>query len=227
MIMLIIAHRGASAYAQENTLKAFALSFKLGAAWLETDVQRSSDGVLVLYHDYDLKNGKKIKDCTYDYLKKFDVPKLSDLLKITPKNFTLNLEIKNDNNIYPNIENQILTEIKKAKNISQNQILISSFALESLQKIRALNKNISVGVLTRNFEIKTPLSLKAKSVNISVKRVTKKIVETCHKNNLKVLVYTVNDLQTYQKLKAWKVDGIFSDNPVLNCPHFFALGCTK
>lgn len=225
--MLVIAHRGASAYVQENTLKAFDLAFKLGSTWLETDIQRSSDGVLVLYHDYNLQNGCKIKDSSYNYLKKFNVPTLADLLKITPQNFTLNLEIKNDNDIYPGIEKQILAEIKKAKNIKENQILISSFAVESLQKIRALNKNISIGVLTRNFEIKTPLSLKAKSVNISVKRVTKKIVETCHKNNLKVLVYTVNDLQTYQKLKAWKVDGIFSDNTVLNCPNFFALGCTK
>ena len=148
------------------------------------------------------------------------------MFKITPKNFTLNLEINNDDNIYPCIEKQILAEFKKAKNIQENQILISSFAVESLQKIRALNKQSSIGVLTCNFEIKTPLSLKAKSVNISVKKVTKKIVDTCHKNNLKVLVYTVNDLQTYHKLNAWGVDGIFSDNPVLNCPHFLDIGST-
>lgn len=225
--MLIIAHRGASAYAQENTLKAFDLAFKLGATWLETDIQRSKDNMLVLYHDYVLKNGKKIKDCTYNYLREFKIPALADLLEITPKNFTLNLEIKNDGNIYPNIEKQILSEIKKAKNINKNQILISSFSVETLQKIRVLDKQIAIGVLTRNFEIKTPLSLKAKSVNISVNRVTKNIVEICHKNGLKVLVYTVNDLQTYTKLQTWNTDGIFSDNPILNCSHFFALGGTK
>ncbi len=224
--MLVIAHRGASAYAQENTLKSFELSFKLGSTWLETDIQRSKDGELILYHDYVLKNGKKIKDSTLEYLTKFNVPTLADLLKITPINFTLNLEIKNDNNIYPDIEKQILSEIKKARNIKEKQILISSFAIESLQKIRALNKQISIGVLTRNFEIKTPLSLKAKSVNISTKRVTKKIVEICHKNSLKILVYTVNDLNTYNKLRKWGVDGVFSDNPVLALPHFLEVGST-
>ena len=127
--MLVIAHRGASAFAQENTLKAFELAFKLGSSWLETDIQRSKDGVLVLYHDYALKNGKKIKDSTLEYLTKFNVPTLADLLKITPENFTLNLEIKNDKNIYPGIEKQILAEIKKAKNIKEKQILISSFAV--------------------------------------------------------------------------------------------------
>jgi len=225
--MLVIAHRGASAYAQENTLDAFTMAFKLGSAWLETDVQRTADGVLILFHDYALPNNKKIKDLTYKELEKNNVPKLSDLLKITPRNFTLNLEIKNDGNIYPNIEKEILEEISFVKNISKKQILISSFAAESLAKIRALDKQISIGVLTRNFEIKTPLSLSAKSVNISTKRVTKNIVETCHKNGLKVLVYTVNDYQTYYKLKTWGVDGIFSNNPVLAFPQFFALGGTK
>ena len=224
--MLIIAHRGASFYTQENTLKAFSLAFKLGATWLETDVQRSKDNVLVLYHDYSLKDGRKIKELTFKELAKNNVPKLSDLLQITPKNFILNLEIKNDDNLYPDIEKQILAELKKAKNIMEKQILISSFAVDSLQKIRALNKTISIGVLTRNFEVKTPLFLKAKSVNISAKRVTKKIVDTCHKNNLKVLVYTVNDLQTYYKFRSWGIDGIFSDDPILNCSKFFNIGGT-
>ena len=225
--MLVIAHRGASAFAQENTLKAFDFAFKLGSSWLETDVQRSADGVLVLYHDYFLPNGKKIKELTYEELAKNNVPKLADLLKITPKSFILNLEIKNDGNIYPSIEKEILVEIRKSKNIGKNQILISSFSVESLKKIRALDKQISIGVLTRNFEIQTPLFLKAKSVNISVKRVTKSIVETCHKNNLKVLVYTVNDYKEYLKLETWGVDGVFSDNPVLAQPQFLALGGTK
>ena len=225
--MLIIAHRGASAYTQENTLKAFDFAFKFGANWLETDVQRSKDGVLVLYHDYALKNGKKIKDCAFEYLKKFNVPALLDLLKITTENFNLNLEIKNDDDIYPGIEKQILAEINKAKNIKKEQILISSFDIPTLQKIRALDKQIGVAVLTRNFEVKTPLSLKAKSVNISAKRVTKNIVEICHKNGLKVLVYTVNDLQTYRKLNDWGVDGIFSDDTLLLQPHYFSIGCTK
>ena len=72
------------------------MAFRLGAPWLETDVQRSKDNVLVLYHDYKLKNGKKIKNCTYNYLREYKIPTLADLLEITPKNFTLDLEIKND-----------------------------------------------------------------------------------------------------------------------------------
>lgn len=225
--MLVIAHRGASAFAQENTLQAFDFAFKIGSTWLETDVQRTKDGVLVLYHDYILKTGKEIKNSTFEYLKKYNVPTLTDLLKITPENFTLNLEIKNDNNLYPGIEKQILEEIKQAKNIKKEQIFISSFAVESLQKIRVLDKQIAIGVLMRKFEIKNPLSLRAKSINISAKRVNKGIVETCHKNGLKVFVYTVNDLKTYQKLESWNADGVFSDNPLLFVTHFLKIGGTN
>src|SRR5512138_3758757 len=48
---LVIAHRGASAYAPENTLAAFELAARQGADMLELDVQRSADGVLVVFHD--------------------------------------------------------------------------------------------------------------------------------------------------------------------------------
>ena len=48
------AHRGASAYAPENTLASFYLGCQMGANGVETDVQRTKDGVLVLFHDNDL-----------------------------------------------------------------------------------------------------------------------------------------------------------------------------
>jgi len=49
--MLILAHRGASGYAPENTFAAFDLARAMGAGGIETDVQASADGVLVLVHD--------------------------------------------------------------------------------------------------------------------------------------------------------------------------------
>ena len=53
--MKIIAHRGASGYAPENTLKAFRLAVEMGARDHEFDVHRTKDGALVVHHDYDLK----------------------------------------------------------------------------------------------------------------------------------------------------------------------------
>src|ERR671929_155263 len=65
---LVIAHRGASAYAPENTMPAFELAVRQGADMLELDVQRSADDVLVVFHDDTTErwDGKKrlVASCT-------------------------------------------------------------------------------------------------------------------------------------------------------------------
>lgn len=211
--MIIIAHRGASAYKKENTLKAFKKAFEMNALYLETDIQRTADGKLILYHDYKLKTGEQIKDCSYSYLKRFEVPLLEELFAVAPQNFYINLEIKNDGNIYPDIEKQIFDFLNSQT--SKNNILISSFDFQTLKKIRILDNNIKIGVLTRDFDIKQPLQLNAYSVNISHKRITPQIIKTCKENKLKVLVYTVNDISLAKELEDMGVDGIFSDYPDL------------
>ena len=66
--MKIIAHRGASAYAPENTLKAFSLAVKMGAVDFEFDVHQTRDGILVVHHDFDLKRtaGRNVKIADLD-----------------------------------------------------------------------------------------------------------------------------------------------------------------
>jgi len=66
------AHRGASSYAPENTMSAFYLGLRMGANGIETDIQRTGDGILVLFHDdtLDRVTGQsgKIADYTYEQL---------------------------------------------------------------------------------------------------------------------------------------------------------------
>ena len=59
---LVIAHRGASADFPENSLDAFTGALQQGADWIELDVRRSKDGVLVVHHDAHLNEGALIKD---------------------------------------------------------------------------------------------------------------------------------------------------------------------
>lgn len=72
----IIAHRGASAVCPENTMIAFERSLELGATGMETDVQMTSDGRLVLIHDETLSRTAGVegwvKDITYDQLRTYD-----------------------------------------------------------------------------------------------------------------------------------------------------------
>jgi len=199
--MQIIAHRGASAYQPENTIEAFRVAQQMGCNYFETDVQMTKDGSLVLWHDYDIDThaGK--------------LAGLEELLAILRPGDTLNIEIKNDGNLYPGIEEKILNLLSSGRADIKEQILISSFDYPTLQRVRALDKNIKIGVLTKNFNLEEALAIAAYSVNISIKIVNKEIVDICHKNNLKVLVYTVNTPEEAAAMAAIKVDGIFSDYP--------------
>ncbi|MEJ2748304.1 MAG: glycerophosphodiester phosphodiesterase family protein, partial [Anaerolineae bacterium] len=88
---LIVAHRGASAYAPENTLAAFERAAELGADGIELDVQLSKDGRLVIIHDFDTArttNGQgKVSDLTLAELQSFDagegqkIPTLDELFE--------------------------------------------------------------------------------------------------------------------------------------------------
>ena len=102
--MQIIAHRGASAYERENTIAAFQKAQAMGCTYFETDVQMTKDGFLVLWHDYDVE-GRAVRTHT---LRELQTAKLEDLLAILRPGDTLNIEIKNDGNLYPGIEEKIL-----------------------------------------------------------------------------------------------------------------------
>ena len=106
------AHRGASEYYPENTEASFLAGIYMGADGLETDVQRATDGLLVLFHDETLERAcpgavGKIADYTYDELKVFDVRNKNMRGKITPlwdflgrfgilNHMTLAIELKAD-----------------------------------------------------------------------------------------------------------------------------------
>lgn len=199
--MQVIAHRGAKAYQPENTIKAFLTALDMGSDFFETDVQLNKAGVLVLAHDYLIAGDKK----KYDTLEQ-----LLDILKPDTK---LNIEIKNDEGRYRGIEQKVMDLLNARGAALKERILISSFDYPTLQRIRALDKTIKIGVLTRSFNLKEALDIGAYSVNISIKIITKEIVDTCHKNNLKVYVYTVNAAADARAMESLGVDAIFSDYP--------------
>jgi glycerophosphoryl diester phosphodiesterase len=223
--MQIIAHRGASAFFKENTLTAFKAAYAMGVNAFETDIQLTKDGFLILTHDY-LLNKKPIKNYTLKELKNLGFCTLEELLAILDRRSFLNIEIKNDDNIYPEIEEKLAACLKKYGQDKNPRLLISSFYLPSLQKIKKLLPDLKIGRLTKEFNPKEIELLQPYSVNMSYKKINKKIIDFCHKKGIKVFIYTVNDLKLFKQLKKDGVDAVFSDNPVLNQPSYFALGAS-
>lgn len=224
--MIYFSHRGANKKRVQNTGAAFALAHAQGARCFELDVHLLKDGHLAVHHDYSLLStaGKdeKLGALSSLDLKKYPlinpfseervfVPLLEEILPIvSPELQLLNIEIKNDNNVYPGIEKALVKTLAFSPDLLP-RILFSSFDYGTLERLRVIWPGAQVGLLTRNFDVNQAIGLGAKSVHINQTRFTPQIAEICHKNRLKMYVYTVNDLAVAAQLQRDGADGIFTD----------------
>ncbi|MBO7743351.1 glycerophosphodiester phosphodiesterase [Paenibacillus sp. MWE-103] len=163
-LVLNIAHRGASAYCPENTMAAFRRAIELGATGIETDVQMTSDGQLVLIHDESLQrtagSPRLVKDVTLEEAKQLDagswfdpafagerIPTLGELLELVKprEDVYVNLELKNSIVNYPGLEEAVIEEIRR-QGLGE-RIIVSSFNHYSLVLCKELAPEIRTGVL--------------------------------------------------------------------------------
>lgn len=241
--MIYFAHQGANFQAPANSLPAFALARQLGATYYELDVHLSKDKQLVIHHDYNLGSDttcardigevvlSDIKSCRL--LHNFDAelvtcpPLLKEVIPVIMEELELlNIEIKNDNNVYPGIEKILWQRITDFGPEAAHKILFSSFDYPTLRRLRRIAPHARIGLLTRFFEPQKVLSLDAESVHINQTRITQEIIDWCHANGRKIFVYTVNDKYTARQLERKGVDGIFTDRLDLFLPPHAVLSAT-
>jgi len=233
----IIAHRGASGYAPENTLKAFELAVKMGARDFEFDIHRTKDGILVVHHDYDLKRTAakeaKIAELAYEELKKINVaahfaknpsfqrtPRLEEVLDIIePAARWLNFEIKNDGNVYPGVEEQLLAFLRSKPGLFEKAV-VSSFDQGTVRRFRELSPELRLAYLSHGLSamLLTPALKKAKAIgavnfHINLRLAFKLNVAKIKKAGFRVCVYTVNNSKDALRMKEIGADGIFSNYP--------------
>ena len=181
--MIYFAHRGASQERVQNTLSAFSRARALGATRYELDVHLSKDGALLVHHDYSLLStaGEDIPlaALTLADLKKYPlinrltkesvfVPQLQEVLPVVrPQLSCLNIELKNDNNRYPGLETAVLSCLHQAAPDILPKTLFSGFDYDTLVRLRKLDKNAHIGLLTRFFDVSKALALGAESVHMN------------------------------------------------------------
>lgn len=224
--MIYFAHRGANFRAVQNTVPAFEKARQLGARYYELDVHLTADGQFAVHHDYSLLSTAgvdvQIGSLTSKELKKIPlknsfsdnpvfVPMLDEVLPvIMPGSELLNIEIKNDDNRYPGIEQKLLDFVQGYREVLP-KILFSSFDYDTLARLRGLAKNARIGQLTRAFDVSQALGLRAESVHMNQTRISSQIIASCHQHNLKVYCYTVNKISDAKRLSLLGVDGVFTD----------------
>lgn len=221
--MQIIAHRGASGLAPENTLKAIALALAQGAEAIEIDVQ-VADGELWVFHDRRLErctNGEGVlSEQSCAYLQSLDagdgepIPTLWQVMSLIRGRCELHIELKGANTAKP-----VAALTKKAEaelGFTTAQWIVSSFHHPELARFAGLRPEIRLGALTANLPLNLALfaeRLGAWSINCDVDFVDEMLIEDAHQRGLKVLVYTVDHLADQQRLAQWGVDGIFTNRP--------------
>lgn len=171
-----VAHRGASAYAPENTLAAVEAAHRLGFDWVENDVQRTKDGELVIMHDTTLARTTnaeqvypdrapwKVADFTLQEIEKLDagswfgakfagerVPTLEEYMEEVEDNGQkLLMELKAPE-LYPGIELQTLMELRHQgwmdRNHVKHRLIVQSFNAEAIKTVHFLAPGVKTGFL--------------------------------------------------------------------------------
>ncbi len=238
----IIGHRAAGAYAPENTVAALKTANNLKAKWIEFDVMLTQDHIPIVFHDDTLArttNGTGLvahtqyQDlCSLDagswFSPKFvdeKIPTLVDYLRLASDyHLGINLEIK------PSLGKEIETAEKVVERLHQHwpmqdgSLLISSFSIPALQRVRELDKRVPLGLLLEKLDAvdwqTITHQLSCYSLNIHHTLLTTEIIKAIKCKVDYLLAFTVNDKDRAFTLFEMGVDSIFSDHPdlLLHCP---------
>lgn len=224
--VLVVAHRGGSRRAPENTLAAIWKAIEVHADLSEIDVQETSDGKVVLLHDNDLRRvagvDKRIWEVSYDEIKGLDVgswfspdykgeriPTLAEVLDVAKGRIRLNIEIKsNEHN--PTLPEKVVRLVEEKGLVSE--CVISSFNYEWLPRVKRLNSKLRVGYITGE-PVGDISRLDVDFLSLQAKLVTEELVRSARRKKKEVHVWTVNDPKQMARLIDLGVDGIITDVP--------------
>ncbi|MBQ2937995.1 MAG: TIM barrel protein [Clostridia bacterium] len=222
------AHRGASSYAPENTIKSYDLGIEMGATGIELDLQRTKDGKIVVFHDDKLDNKSnckgKIEDYTYAELLKYDFGSWFDekyknekivlfedfAKKYFDKNLTFAIELKGIG-----FEQEVIDIINKYK--KHNSYYITSFKYEALKNIYNIDKNIKKSWLIQT-KINNEVIEKANEIELSqicpsAEIVDEEQIKLANDNGFGIRIWGVLNTDLMEKVYRYNIEGMTVNFP--------------
>ena len=234
---LIVAHRGASRDAPENTIPAFQLAWEQGADAIEGDFHLSKDGEIVCFHDADTKRvaGTQlvVRQSTLAELKQLDVgathgvafngtriPTIAEVFATIPQGKKIFIEVKCGAEIIPTLLNEI-----DQSGLTQEQIVVISFNKQVIQQLKikapqykaswlcSFNKQ-ETGEITPALAtvLKTLKQIQADGLSSNA-AVPASVIEAVSQQGYEWHVWTINDLNTARRMQALGVLSITTDVP--------------
>lgn len=239
---LVIAHRGASAYAPENTMAAIQMAVDMQADVIEIDVHFFKDKEVVLMHDATLdrttSGSGKVEDFLLRELKELDagswmndtfagekIPTLEEVIQLIGTQRTLLIEIKKGKEgRYQGLEQKVLEFIRTYR--IEKSTIIQSFQKETVAEMIRLAPDLEVHKLIigqlpalswhhdGDWQKGDPLDLEGiQAINPAYQFLTRRFVRNMRSSGKKVFVFTVNDPEAMEKCIKMGVAGIITDHP--------------
>ncbi len=240
MKSLVIAHRGASGLAPENTLAAVQKAMALKADMIEIDVHQTQDSVIVVIHDDTIDrttDGKgKVRELSFREIRKYDagswfhadyrgekIPALEEVLETIQGSTDLLIEIKGGG-LYPGIERRVVDLVNRHK--AKSWCCIQSFDEDVLDTVHAIDPGF---ILYRLFGGEVPVlplhigngirigsipfDGDMKGIGVNVRFVSEDIIQRTHEHGLEFFVWTVDDADTIRWMIGLGVDGVITNFP--------------
>lgn len=216
----VIAHRGASAHAPENTLSSFALALRLGADCIELDVRATSDGVPVVLHDPTLERTaglcRAIAEITAAELAALPAsrrpPTLDEVLDTFGTRTDYLVEVKSIG-----VETEEVLLAAFARRRLRAHVTVQSFDHLLLRRLRRRDGSLPLAALFRpGADVAGTLDLVApfvSGIGPCAADVDSRLVDAAHRRGLFVRTWTVNETDAMEDLVAAGVDGIITDRP--------------
>ena len=230
----VIAHRGASAYAPENTFAAFLKAKELGARWLEFDVMLAACGEVVVIHDETLNRTTNqsgfVDQYTYRDLQTLDagswfdplfsaeiIPTLEKTIDFLYRHqLAANIEIKASLGQEDITAKKVVELIRQYWRKEMTPPLISSFSLNVLQAVRRHSSASALGFLMDEWRVEWKTladSLNCISIHCNETILTPERIKKMKSTGRLLLSYTVNTPERARELFSSGVDAVFTDCP--------------
>jgi len=230
----VIAHRGASGQAPENTMASFRRAAALGATFIETDLRLSHDARFVAMHDATLDrttNGRGlVRDFTLAQLRELDagswfapefaserIPAIEEIFAFARESdVVFYLEIKHEGTW--GIHHAMAEALRTAKEVAR--CVVISFDAGTLENLRRLDATLMTGLLFEKHvpnAIEKAQSIGARQILPRADLVTRELVDEAHRASMQVAAWTVNEPEQLRALMALGVNGIITDYPNRLC----------
>jgi glycerophosphoryl diester phosphodiesterase len=212
----IYAHRGASQTHSENTIGAFAEAVSLGVDGIELDIHATSDGVPVVIHDSSLARTlaqeAQVTELTFERLGLIapTVPSFAKVLDIVGSALHIDIEVKQ-----AGIEREVLNLLAS---FPDSRWSISCFDWRVLEQFRRLHNDCDLWLLSpiyTNELVDTARQLRATAGALYDPSITEETIKSAHSAGLKVMAWTVNDVDRARELAVWGLDMLCTDAPHL------------